>query len=158
MGGNLGNPLDTFQSARRNLSKHPQCDLIASSMLYQTPPIGPEGQEDYLNAVMYMHTSLAPLALLDLLQSIENSHGRIRKEHWGARTLDLDLIGFDDDTRHDERLTLPHSQMHLRQFVLQPLCDISPTWLHPQLNLTAAQLLQQCIEQGEKPLSKGSHW
>jgi len=107
-------------------------------MLYQTPPLGPAGQADYLNAVIAINTYLKPLALLRLLQDIENTHGRIRQDRWGSRTLDLDILAYNNLHLESDILTIPHNQLHLRQFVLRPLCDISPQWLHPSIKRNAS--------------------
>lgn len=158
LGGNQGDVRRYFESARKNIAEHPDCNLLHSSMLYQTPPLGPANQADYLNAVIAINTSLKPLDLLHTLQNIENTHGRIRQEHWGSRTLDLDILAYDNLILESHILTLPHSQLHLRQFVLRPLCDISPQWLHPSIKGNASELLQSLLDSGEKPLESGSLW
>ncbi len=158
LGGNIGDVADYFRQTREHLQQHPACSCVQSALLYQTPPIGPEGQDDYLNTMLFMHTTLAPIALLNLLQSIELQHGRVRQVHWGARTLDLDIIAYGDVIMQHERLTLPHSYMHQRQFVLRPMCDLSPTWMHPIQQHTAKQLLSQRIKHGEQALPQGINW
>jgi len=158
LGGNLGDVQSCFESARKTIAEHPSCCLIQSSLLYQTPPLGPAGQADYLNAVIIIKTNLEPLRLLQLLQDIEHTHGRIRHEHWGARTLDLDILAYDNLHLQSDILTIPHNQLHLRQFVLQPLCDIAPKWLHPALRKNASELLQSLLDSGEEALENGSLW
>ena len=158
LGGNMGNVRASFQSARQCIHEHPDCSLSASSMLYQTPPLGPAGQADYLNAVIAINTRLAPLALLHMLQDIEHAHGRIRQEHWGPRTLDLDILAYEQLQLASDTLTIPHAQLHQRQFVLKPLCDIAPQWQHPVLKQTAHNLLQSLLKSGEEPLIHGSVW
>jgi len=158
LGGNLGNVQNNFQSARKVIAEHPCCSLTKSSKLYQTPPIGPAGQNDYLNAVICINTSLEPLALLQVLQDIEHQHGRVRHEHWGPRSLDLDILAYDNLHLQSDKLILPHKHLAERQFVLRPLCDISPAWLHPYLMKTARQLLQGLLDSGEKALESGSPW
>jgi len=91
-GGNLGDVLSNFRSSRQNIAQLVGVHVIQSSRLYRTPPLGPAGQPDYLNAMIAAKSELKPLALLTALQNIERQHGRIRAEHWGARTLDLDII------------------------------------------------------------------
>ncbi|MBL1352657.1 MAG: 2-amino-4-hydroxy-6-hydroxymethyldihydropteridine diphosphokinase [Zetaproteobacteria bacterium] len=158
LGGNIGNVLHAFQTVRKSLEKHPSCHILTSSLLYQTPPMGPEGQADYLNAALHLETSLSPIDLLDVLQHLEQQHGRVRHEHWGARTIDLDIIAYDDISMDSERLILPHQHMHCRQFVLRPMCDISPYWLHPNQQKTARELLQAILSTGHLPLSNGQKW
>jgi len=158
LGGNLGDVIKSFKAARLSISTHPNCKLINVSKCYQTPAIGPEGQDDYLNAVIQIRTDFAPHALLQYLQSLEHEHGRIRAERWGPRTLDLDIIAYADSSMTTKNLCLPHPQMHVRQFVLKPLCDITPNWHHPAMMLTATELLTRILSQGESPLKEGFAW
>ncbi|MDQ6999698.1 MAG: 2-amino-4-hydroxy-6-hydroxymethyldihydropteridine diphosphokinase [Mariprofundus sp.] len=157
-GGNLGDVLSNFRSARQNIARLEGIHVTRSSLLYRTPPLGPAGQPDYLNAMIAAESELKPLALLTALQTIETQHGRIRAEHWGARTMDLDIIAMDSLVIDDERLSIPHPQMHHRQFVLRPLCDIEPNWQHPNLNKTASQLLNALLLAGEAALPQGIAW
>jgi len=158
LGGNLGDVPASFHEAREALNKLAGDQVIASSLLYRSPPLGPAGQPDYFNAVMAIETSMTPLALLEVLQGIETRAGRVRGERWGARTLDLDIISFNDMTLESERLTLPHPEMHLRQFVLRPLCDLDVNWQHPRLKQSAGDLLAELLQRGEEPLREGCAW
>ncbi|GAV19510.1 2-amino-4-hydroxy-6-hydroxymethyldihydropteridine diphosphokinase [Mariprofundus micogutta] len=158
LGGNLGEVREHFIAARSDIDRLQNTSVSASSLLYRTPPVGPAGQPDYLNAVIRIQTDLDPLALLDALQQIENRYGRERLEHWGARTLDLDIIAIASDIITSERLVIPHPHMFDRQFVLQPLCDLAPQWQHPQLGESATHRLKQIIETGEAPLPEGEAW
>lgn len=158
LGGNLGDVEEHFHSARRDIHQLPKTQVAASSLLYRTPPIGPAGQPDYLNAAIIIETELAPIALLDALQSIELSYGRERHEHWGARTLDLDIIAIEQEIIATDRLTVPHAHMFDRQFVLRPLCDLAPEWQHPQFGETAVSRLATIIAAGETPLPEGVTW
>ncbi len=99
-----------------------------ASSLYATRPVGPADQPDFINAVAQLETRLSPLALLDQLQALEQRHGRVRERRWGPRTLDLDLLLFDDRRLVTPRLTLPHPEMVKRAFVLVPLAEIAPAW------------------------------
>ncbi|OIO69624.1 MAG: 2-amino-4-hydroxy-6-hydroxymethyldihydropteridine diphosphokinase [Zetaproteobacteria bacterium CG1_02_53_45] len=157
-GGNLGDVADSFHKARADINKLPGTSVRSSSLLYRTPPIGPAGQPDYLNAVIAVKSALAPLILLDALQAIEKRYGRERHEHWGARTLDLDIIAIESETISDERLTVPHAHMFDRQFVLRPLCDLAAQWQHPESGETAAARLEHLIAAGETPLPEGEAW
>jgi len=107
--------LDEIQSTR----------ITNKSSLYISKPVGPQDQDDYINAVVQIDTELEPLELLDKLQAIENEHGRERKERWGSRTLDLDILMYGEDTINNERLTIPHPEMLNRSFVLVPLAEIN---------------------------------
>lgn len=118
--------------------------VAQTSQIRETHPLGgPSGQGDFLNAVAGVVTSLDAVALLDVLQTIEDRFGRQRWERWGPRTLDLDLLLYDDAVIETERLVVPHPRMHERRFVLEPLCDIAPEAIHPVLRLTARELLER---------------
>jgi 2-amino-4-hydroxy-6-hydroxymethyldihydropteridine diphosphokinase len=120
-GANLGDPARTLARAVGELSS--LGSLAAVSPVYRTRPIGPP-QPDYLNGVVDLRTPLRPRELLHGLQEIELAHGRIRTERFGPRTLDLDLIWYEDEVSDDPELRLPHPRAHEREFVLRPLCDI----------------------------------
>ena len=125
LGSNLQSPRDQVTQALDELARLPACQLIAASSLYRSAPLGP-AQPDYINAVAALQTELAPLALLRQLQALEQQHGRVRLERWGPRTLDLDLLLYDDLEMATEVLTLPHPEMARRNFVLVPLAEIAP--------------------------------
>lgn len=158
LGGNLGDVKTTLQNARNAITQLPDTKVTASSLLYRTPPVGPPGQPDYLNAVIAIETKLKPYDLLLVLHDIEAQHGRIRQQRWGARTLDLDLLAFNDLIIDEPNITVPHPRISERVFVLRPLCDIDPGWQHPQSGLSAEVLLQQCLQQGESDISGGTAW
>jgi len=124
LGANLGEPLAQALSALRQIAALSETRITATSSWYRSKAIGPQ-QPDYVNGVARIETTLLPLALLDSLQQIELAHGRERLQHWGPRTLDLDLLLYDQLTLHSERLTLPHPQLALRNFVLVPLLEIA---------------------------------
>lgn len=127
LGSNLDGPVDRVIAGAEALATLADTRLVARSPLYGSSPMGPDDQPDYVNAVARLCTGLSPLALLDELQRIEAETGRDRSgERWGPRTLDLDLLLYDDVRRHDERLTLPHPGVTERAFVLVPLADIAP--------------------------------
>ena len=158
LGGNLDDVKAAFTSARSMIAALPDTRVTESSKRNRTPAIGPAGQPDYLNAVIAIATEMQPIELLDALQAIELAHGRERKEHWGARTLDLDIVAIEQEIISSERLSVPHPLMFERQFVLRPLCDLAPEWQHPQLKLTAAEGLEKIIAAGESPLPEGEAW
>ena len=142
-GGNLDEPLNSFRQARQQLAEQPEIEVISTSPLYRTPPVGgPEGQPDYLNGVIEILTGLSPLDLLQLCQRIEAGAGRTRDIHWGPRTLDIDLLLVDQLITDDPLLTLPHPWFHQRHFVLLPLNDLAPEELHPIFKTTINQLLK----------------
>ena len=129
-----------------SLSAHPHILVSKRSSFYQTPAIGPGEQPNYINAVAQLDSQLAPLDLLDLLQSIENQQGRVRTVRWGARTLDLDILLYDQLIENSERLTVPHPRMHERGFVLAPLSEIAPDLCLPN-GENIQQLLANCSMQ-----------
>lgn len=126
LGSNLEDPCRQVSDALIHLASLPLTTLCQHSSLYSGRPVGPQDQPDFVNAVARLQTALSPLALLDQLQALEQRHRRIRQRHWGPRTLDLDLLLFDDLTLDLPRLVLPHSHLHERAFVLLPMLEISP--------------------------------
>ena len=135
LGSNLENPGMQLQRAVDAIDSAADIRVTGCSRLYQSVPLAgenvPEGQPDYCNAVVEIKTSLSPIELLDAMQSIENNHGRVRSMRWGSRTLDLDILLYGNHVTESERLTVPHYQMHVRNFVLCPLHDIAPDLLMP---------------------------
>jgi 2-amino-4-hydroxy-6-hydroxymethyldihydropteridine diphosphokinase len=126
LGSNLGDRAAHVAAAVTALGALPGTRLIAVSATYETAPVGPAGQQNYFNAVAALATSLAPLTLLDHLLAIEQARGRVRRERWGPRTLDLDLLLHGGTVLDDPRLTLPHPRLLERAFVLAPLADVAP--------------------------------
>ena len=143
LGANLGNGRAAFDAAWALLRDHPQIEVRQRSGLYRTAPVGHAAGGEFLNAVCGASTTLAPLEVLDLLQSIESTLGRTREIHWGPRTLDLDLLFFDEQIICEPRLTVPHPAAWYRRFVVDPLVEIAPTLRHPVLNLTVGELRQR---------------
>jgi 2-amino-4-hydroxy-6-hydroxymethyldihydropteridine diphosphokinase len=132
LGSNLNNPINQINEAINFLANSTIINLLTISPLYKSAPMGPQNQDDYINAVVKLETSLKPIALLDYLQSIENSYGRIRnKEQWSPRTLDLDLLLYGEQQIESKRLTVPHYGMKERAFVLFPLYDIAKDLIFP---------------------------
>ena len=128
LGGNVGDVRDTFRRAISNICGMTQAGLLARSSDYATPPLGDIEQPRYVNACISIDTSLDPHALLFTLHKIEKKFGRdrARETRWGPRTLDLDMLAYDDVTIEKPELTLPHPRMFQRAFVLMPLCEIAP--------------------------------
>ena len=124
LGSNLQDPLAQLQRATDSIAAIAGSQLCACSPIYRSTAVGPGQQPDYLNAVVALETDLTPLALLDALQAIENKQGRKRAVRWGARTLDLDILLYNNDTVTHPRLSIPHPRLHQRNFVLYPLADI----------------------------------
>lgn len=126
LGSNLATPSQQITEARTAIASTAGIHELAFSSLYQSAPMGPQDQPDYVNAVMAIVTNLSPLALLKTLQDIEHEHGRVRTgERWGARTLDLDLLLYGDQQIQLPDLTVPHVGIADREFVLYPLYEIA---------------------------------
>ena len=121
LGSNLG---DSRQILIEAVQKLATLGTVKTSKLYQSPPMGPQDQPNYLNAVVQLQTDLAPLALLDQLQSFEQESGRVRLRHWGERTLDLDLLVYGQQHIHNARLTVPHVGLFESDIVVIPLLDL----------------------------------
>jgi 2-amino-4-hydroxy-6-hydroxymethyldihydropteridine diphosphokinase len=143
LGANLGNGRTAFDAAWSLLREHPRIKAGNRSGLYRTTPVGQAAGGEFLNAVYGVSTTLAPLELLDVLQSIESTLGRTREIHWGPRTLDLDLLFVDEQVIAEPRLIVPHPAAWYRRFVIDPLAEIAPALRHPLVNLTVAELRQR---------------
>lgn len=132
LGSNLSIPEQQIHQAIKSIAALENCCLVATSSLYFSRPMGPQDQPDYMNAVVAIETTLSPLALLNALQGIENTAGRVRKgNRWGARILDCDILLYGNEVIANERLTVPHYGMKEREFVLVPLAEIAPTLILP---------------------------
>ena len=140
LGANLGDPASTVRAAFAALANLPDSRIVHCSSLYRTAPVGLADQPEFINAVAQLETNLAPEALLDALLEIEQRFGRIRAERNGPRTLDLDVLLYNDQFVDLPRLTLPHPRLHLRAFVLQPLAEIAPNLEIPGRGTVAAWL------------------
>ena len=140
LGSNLGDSKVILTEAVHKLAS---LGDVKTSKLYQSPPMGPQDQPNYLNAVVQLSTDLAPLALLDELQRFEQESGRLRLRHWGERTLDLDLLIYAEEKIQHERLTVPHVGVMERDFVLIPLLDLDPNLHIDGIALKQLPVVQQ---------------
>jgi 2-amino-4-hydroxy-6-hydroxymethyldihydropteridine diphosphokinase len=147
LGSNLDDPVGQLQRAIYELAEIPATHLISCSGFYRSDPMGPPDQPTYINAVARLETSLSPLAILDELQQIEKAHGRKRTLHWGARTLDLDLLLFGTQIIDSPRLQVPHPGISERNFVLYPLQEIAPDLEIPGKG-TLQELIVSCSPEG----------
>lgn len=139
LGSNLG---DSRQILTEAVQKLATLGAVSTSKLYQSPPMGPQDQPHYFNAVARLETDLAALALLDQLQQFEQDAGRVRLRRWGERTLDLDLLLYGDEQIQHERLTVPHVGILERDFVVIPLLDLNPNLQIQGHRLDRLDLLQ----------------
>ena len=126
LGANLGDRGETMREALRRIAAHPRMRLAEVSAFYETPPWGKTDQPSFLNAAACVTFDMSPQELLEVLQGIERDLGRVRREHWGARTIDLDILHIDDVETAGAELTLPHPYLCERAFVLVPLAEIEP--------------------------------
>ncbi len=151
LGSNLGEPRDQIERAIADIGRLPETSLLASSAFYRSAPIGYLDQPDFVNAVIKIRTSLAPRQLLLALLGIERQHGRERTFSNAPRTLDLDVLLYDDIELREPGLAIPHPEMHRRAFVLQPLLEIAPDCAIPSVGL-ASEALRKCLDQALEKL------
>jgi 2-amino-4-hydroxy-6-hydroxymethyldihydropteridine diphosphokinase len=147
LGSNLGDSHGTLEQALEALNHSGGVRLIRRSSWYRSAPIGP-AQPDYVNGCALLEVSLAPEALLDVLQATENRFGRVRAERWGPRTLDLDLILYGLQRIATERLEVPHPRMAERAFVLLPLAEIAADWIDPVSGRPVGELAAALSDHG----------
>jgi 2-amino-4-hydroxy-6-hydroxymethyldihydropteridine diphosphokinase len=126
LGSNLGDRLTNLQAAVDTLQEEPGLRVTASSRVWETVPVGGPPQPDYLNAVIRVETDLSARDLLEVGRRVEARLGRVRKERWGARTIDVDVLLFDEEEIQEEDLVVPHPRLSQRAFVLLPLLELVP--------------------------------
>ncbi len=141
IGSNLGNPIGNCLRAVELISSLDDVDVLQRSSLYRTEPVGFSEQDPFVNCVIEARTTLSAHFFLKSLQQIENDMGRIRAEKWGPRTIDLDILLYGQNTIGDETLLIPHPELHKRRFVLVPLCEIAPDFVHPAFGVSVKELL-----------------
>ena len=142
LGSNMGDRKGNIKKAVELLEKSPGVKVVKLSPMYETEPVGDVPQGKFINAAAEVYTALFPLGLLALCRSIEDALGRVRTVKWGPRTIDLDILLYDEDVIETAELTVPHPLMHEREFVLTPLSDIAPDAYHPVLKKTVQELLE----------------
>ena len=142
LGANIGDREDNISSALELLSEDKNIRLIKTADIIETKPYGVTDQPDFLNTCAYIKTLYDPRELLEAIQQTEKEKKRLRIKHWGPRTLDIDIVYYDDLVMHDEDLIIPHADMHNREFVLKPLAQIAPYFRHPVLGKTTVEMLE----------------
>ncbi len=143
IGSNLDSPAGNCLTADQRLSEHPAITVVARSSLYQSEPFGKTDQGWFVNSVAQIKTSLSPDELLQACLTIEQEMGRTRNEKWGPRIIDLDILFYDDLIIQQEGLEIPHPGIPERSFVLAPMNEIAPDFIHPKLKKTIETLLQE---------------
>ncbi len=146
LGSNLGDKEKNLNSVLDLIEKDENISLLKKSSYIPTKPYGVLDQPDFLNAVILVKTVYTPYELLAFCKNAEKSASRVKTRVWGERTLDVDILTYDDAVIFTENLKIPHPEMHLRDFVLKPLCEIEPYFLHPVLKRSAKELLRALKE------------
>ncbi len=156
LGGNLGDPIAAMGEALRRLDGRPDCRVTAASRLYRTPPWGKTDQPWFVNACAGIETRLDPSGLLEAAMETERGLKRERRERWGPRTIDIDILTFGTVALRSEALTLPHPRLHERAFVLAPLADLAPELV--VAGRTVAQWLDEVKDEAVSPLGEDRDW
>lgn len=143
IGSNMGDKKKNIETAIYMFQTDKNCRNVTSSTLYTTKPYGVTEQDDFVNGAFYIETLYTPAELLAFIQRIEQELHRVRTMHWGPRTIDVDILLYDEEIIHTKNLCIPHTEMTQRDFVLIPLEEIAPYAYHPVYQKTVSQLLQQ---------------
>jgi len=151
LGSNLGNRQDTLKQACVELETLPLLQFRVST-IYESEPLLKMPQPKYLNMVVCGLTELSPLELLKKCQQIENRLGRVRNEHWGSRTIDIDILAYGGECIDSEILKIPHPEMEKRSFVLVPLLELSPELVHPKTGISIRKLWEEWLHTNNEEL------
>ena len=143
VGSNIGLAAQNCKKAIELVNKSESVNVTAQSSLYESQPVGKTNQPWFVNSTIEVYTKLGPEELLQYLLNIEQEFGRIRKEKWGARIIDLDILDFEGLIIDSKTLTLPHPEMTQRRFVLEPLCEIAGETIHPLEKKMISDLLKE---------------
>lgn len=146
IGSNMENPLEQCRKAIGQIAAHPHISITARSSFYETEPVGLANQDWFVNAVVEIRTSLDPRNLLTTLLQIERQMGRVRREKWGPRLIDLDVLFYDDLIVETNNLKIPHPEIPGRRFILAPMDEIAGAYTHPTLKKTMGDLLASLPE------------
>jgi 2-amino-4-hydroxy-6-hydroxymethyldihydropteridine diphosphokinase len=145
-GSNLGDKKENCKEAIRRILAVKGITILRESSFYRTEPVGKTDQDWFVNGLISVETEIPPEELMDRLLSIERTMGRVRDVKWGPRIIDLDLISCGDTVMKTEKLTLPHPEIQNRAFVLVPIRQIEPKWVHPVTGKTAGEMLNELSE------------
>lgn len=149
IGGNLGDRFALLNRAKKSIEENIG-ELVKESSIYETAPWGFESEQDFLNQVLIVFTKLTPVEVLEKCQIIENELGRKRQsEQYASRTMDIDILFYNDQIVNETNLTIPHEHLHKRRFTLEPLVELSPDLVHPIINKTLKEILLNCTDESE---------
>lgn len=148
LGTNLGDRWGNLDRCR-DLIEDTIGEIVTASLIYETAAWGITDQPSYLNQVLQIESNLSPLDLLTAALAVEKKLGRVRKERWGERIIDIDILYYDQQVVNLPDLTIPHPEISNRRFTLVPLAELIPDFIDPQKNLSIRQLLQACHDQTE---------
>ncbi len=146
LGSNLGDRLGFLKRAISLISELPGAKVRSVSAIYETEPVGYVDQPEFLNLIVCILTSTEPLDFLRMMKEIEMKIGRVHRDRWHEREIDIDIIFYGDKILDSKDLIIPHPRMHLRKFVLQPLNEIAPNFVHPVNEKEVNQLLADCLD------------
>ncbi|HLE31535.1 MAG TPA: 2-amino-4-hydroxy-6-hydroxymethyldihydropteridine diphosphokinase [Bacteroidota bacterium] len=146
LGSNLGDRLASLRSACGQIDSFEGTHIVRASSIYETEPFGIKEQPDFLNAVIEIDTSMAAADLHRGLKGIERDAGRIQRQKWGPREIDIDILYFGLQKIHTEALTIPHPGNEQRRFILEPLAELSPEFVDPESGLTVSIMLERCSD------------
>jgi len=149
IGSNLGSPGENCRAAMARMEAHESIAITLRSSLYETEPFGKTDQNRFVNAVVQIDTALTPAELLEALLKIEQDMGRVRKEKWGPRIIDLDILFYEDRIVQEKMLQIPHPGIPERSFVLIPMKEIAGDYIHPQLQKSMQALCETLADPGK---------
>jgi 2-amino-4-hydroxy-6-hydroxymethyldihydropteridine diphosphokinase len=149
LGSNLGDRLANLKSCLKILANSKEVKINKISSVYESEPYGDKDQPWFLNVVIEIATGLNPISLLNFTQNVEQQVGRKKTRFWGPRIIDIDILSYEKSILMHPMLQIPHPQLHLRQFVLLPLKEIAARFIHPGLNKTIDQLINECQDRSQ---------
>jgi 2-amino-4-hydroxy-6-hydroxymethyldihydropteridine diphosphokinase len=141
LGSNIGDRYAFIKKAIVKIKSNKRIKVIHCSSIFETEPWGLKEQREFLNCVIKIETDIPPVELVNEMKEIETKLGRKKKEMWGEREIDIDVLFYDDIVYSDEEISIPHMELHNRRFVLVPMCEIAPDYVHPAFDMRIIELL-----------------
>lgn len=148
LGSNLGDRKENLEKSIEALDNFEEIEVTNRSSILETEPYGKTDQPEFMNMCVEINTRMSPLSLLETVLGIEHSLGRVREEVWGPRIIDIDILLYEDLELELDDLSIPHKEMHLRSFVLEPLAEIAPSVKHPTLDKLVIELKEELQRDG----------